>query len=100
MLNSLRKTMIKYIRFAAAPTLTAFGAFFALRGEHWMWVYFAIFAIIPKTDYPETLYGDIDRRSPMFNHLFFGHFDLLGPLCPLGLLGLWAFGPSRHGGDA
>ena len=38
--------MIKYIRFAAAPTLTAFGAFFALRGEHWMWIYFAIFAII------------------------------------------------------
>ena len=38
--------MIKYIRFAAAPTLTAFGAFFALKGEHWMWVYFAIFALI------------------------------------------------------
>ena len=38
--------MIKYIRFAAAPTLTALGAFFALQGEHWMWVYFAMFAII------------------------------------------------------
>ena len=38
--------MIKYIRFAAGPTLTAFGAFFALKGEYWMWVYFAIFALI------------------------------------------------------
>ena len=44
----------------------AFGCFFSLL--------FAIFAIIPKTDYPKTLYGDIDRRSPIFNPLFFGHF--------------------------
>jgi len=33
-----------------------------------------IFAIIPKTDYPKTLGGDIDRNSPFFNPLFFGHF--------------------------
>ena len=49
------------------PLLTfAFGCFFALL--------FAIFAIIPKTDYPKTLGGDIDRKSPFFNPLFFGHF--------------------------
>jgi hypothetical protein len=44
----------------------AFGCFFSLL--------FAIFAIIPKTDYPKDEYGDIDRESPYFNPLFFGHF--------------------------
>ena len=44
----------------------AFGCFFALL--------FAIFAIIPKTDYPKDATGDIDRKSPIFNPLFFGHF--------------------------
>ena len=36
---------------------------------------FAIFAIIPSTDYP-TKKGskEIDRESPLFNPLFFGHF--------------------------
>ena len=49
------------------PLLTfAFGCFFALL--------FAIFAIIPKTDYPTDATGDIDRKSPIFNPLFFGHF--------------------------
>ncbi len=49
------------------PLLTfAFGCFFALL--------FAIFAIIPKTDYPKDATGDIDRKSPIFNPLFFGHF--------------------------
>jgi hypothetical protein len=49
------------------PLLTfAFGCFFALL--------FAIFAIIPKTDYPKDVTGDIDRKSPFFNPLFFGHF--------------------------
>ena len=49
------------------PLLTfAFGCFFALL--------FAIFAIIPKTDYPKDVTGDIDRKSPLFNPLFFGHF--------------------------
>ena len=49
------------------PLLTfAFGCFFALL--------FAIFAIIPKTDYPKDATGDIDRKSPIFNPLSFGHF--------------------------
>ena len=49
------------------PLLTfAFGCFFSL--------VFAIFAIIPKTDYPKDRHGDIDRSSPHFNPLFFGHF--------------------------
>ena len=40
------------------PLLTfAFGCFFALL--------FAIFAIIPKTDYPKDGTGDIDRKSPL-----------------------------------
>ena len=50
------------------PLLTfAMGSFFALL--------FAIFAIIPSTDYP-TKKGskEIDRDSPLFNPLFFGHF--------------------------
>ena len=52
------------------PLLTfAFGCFFALL--------FAIFAIIPKTDYPKDVTGDIDRKSPIFNPLFFGHFAQL-----------------------
>ena len=49
------------------PLLTfAFGCFFSLL--------FAIFAIIPKTNYPKDATGDIDRKSPLFNPLFFGHF--------------------------
>ena len=49
------------------PLLTfALGCFFSL--------IFAIFAIIPKTDYPKDATGDIDRTSPHFNPLFFGHF--------------------------
>ena len=47
----------------------AFGCFFALL--------FAIFAIIPKTAYPKDATGDIDRTSPFFNPLFFGHFAYL-----------------------
>ena len=50
------------------PLLTfAVGSFFSLL--------FAIFAIIPSTDYP-TKKGskEIDRKSPLFNPLFFGHF--------------------------
>ena len=45
----------------------AIGSFFSLL--------FAIFAIIPSTDYPK-LEGskEIDRESPLFNPLFFGHF--------------------------
>ena len=49
------------------PLLTfACGCFFTLL--------FAIFAIIPKTAYPKDALGDIDRKSPFFNPLFFGHF--------------------------
>jgi len=50
------------------PLLTfAIGSFFALL--------FAIFAIIPSTDYPKIKGSDeIDRQSPLFNPLFFGHF--------------------------
>ena len=49
------------------PLLTfAVGSFFSLL--------FAIFAIIPKTDYPKDKNGEIDRKSPVFNPLFFGHF--------------------------
>ena len=49
------------------PLLTfAAGNFFTLL--------FAIFAIIPKTAYPKDATGDIDRNSPWFNPLFFGHF--------------------------
>ena len=50
------------------PLLTfVVGSFFSLL--------FAIFAIIPSTDYP-TKKGsnEIDRDSPLFNPLFFGHF--------------------------
>ena len=50
------------------PLLTfAIGSFFALL--------FAIFAIIPNTDYPKIKGSkEIDRDSPIFNPLFFGHF--------------------------
>ena len=50
------------------PLLTfAIGSFFALL--------FAIFAIIPNTDYPKKKgTQEIDRDSPLFNPLFFGHF--------------------------
>ena len=45
----------------------AFGSFFSLL--------FAIFAIIPSTDYPKKKGSkEIDRKSPLFNPLFFGHF--------------------------
>lgn len=44
----------------------ACGCFFSLL--------YAIFAIIPKTAYPKDSTGDIDRKSPIFNPLFFGHF--------------------------
>ena len=51
------------------PLLTfACGCFFTLL--------FAIFAIIPKTGYPKVKGSDeIDRNSPWFNPLFFGHFS-------------------------
>ena len=53
------------------PLLTfATGSFFSLL--------FAIFAIIPKTDYPKDRHGDIDRSDPHFNPLFFGHFAHIG----------------------
>ena len=50
------------------PLLTfAFGCFLALL--------FAIFAIIPNTNYPQVKGSkEIDRESPIFNPLFFGHF--------------------------
>ena len=50
------------------PLLTfAIGSFFALL--------FAIFAIIPNTDYPTKKNSkEIDRSSPLFNPLFFAHF--------------------------
>jgi len=45
----------------------AVGSFFSLL--------FAIFAIIPSTDYPKKKgSNEIDRESPLFNPLFFGHF--------------------------
>ena len=50
------------------PLLTfAVGSFFSLL--------FAIFAIIPSTNYPKIKgTQEIDRKSPLFNPLFFGHF--------------------------
>ena len=50
------------------PLLTfVIGSFFSLL--------FAIFAIIPSTDYPKKKGSkEIDRESPLFNPLFFGHF--------------------------
>ena len=50
------------------PLLTfVVGSFFSLL--------FAIFAIIPNTDYPKKKGSqEIDRDSPLFNPLFFGHF--------------------------
>ena len=50
------------------PLLTfVVGSFFSLL--------FAIFAIIPSTDYPKKKgSNEIDRESPLFNPLFFGHF--------------------------
>ena len=50
------------------PLLTfAIGSFFSLL--------FAIFAIIPSTDYPKKKGSkEIDIKSPLFNPLFFGHF--------------------------
>ena len=50
------------------PLLTfAVGSFFSLL--------FAIFAIIPNTDYPKVKgSNEIDRESAIFNPLFFGHF--------------------------
>jgi len=50
------------------PLITfAVGNFFTLL--------FAIFAIIPKTAYPKLPHSnEIDRKSPWFNPLFFGHF--------------------------
>ena len=45
----------------------AFGCFFSLL--------FSIFAIIPNPDYPKVKgTNEIDRNSPIFNPLFFGHF--------------------------
>ena len=43
-------------------------------GGNFFTLLFAIFAIIPKTAYPKDATGDIDRNSPWFNPLFFGHF--------------------------
>tara|TARA_A100001037_G_scaffold64942_1_gene57040 strand:- start:2276 stop:3409 length:1134 start_codon:yes stop_codon:yes gene_type:complete len=72
--------MIKYIRFAAAPTLTAFGAFFALKGEHWMWVYFAIFALILIIG--DSAFGDNSKNPKYFstkilNFLLYINFPFL-----------------------
>jgi len=34
----------------------------------------AIIVIMPKIDYPKNEHGKIDRTSPFYNPLFFGHF--------------------------
>ena len=34
----------------------------------------AIIVIMPKIDYPKTKSGKIDKNSPFYNPLFFGHF--------------------------
>ena len=34
----------------------------------------AIIVIMPKIDYPKTKSGKIDKSSPLYNPLFFGHF--------------------------
>jgi hypothetical protein len=47
--------------------LFALGCFFSF--------VFAIFVIMPKTDYPKDSSGNIDRNSPFFNPLFFKHFS-------------------------
>ena len=35
---------------------------------------FAIIVIMPKINYPKTKAGHIDKNSPFYNPLFFGHF--------------------------
>jgi hypothetical protein len=35
---------------------------------------FAIIVIMPKIDFPKTKTGEIDKTSPFYNPLFFGHF--------------------------
>ena len=35
---------------------------------------FAIIVIMPKINYPKTKTGHIDKNSPFYNPLFFGHF--------------------------
>ena len=44
--------MIKYIRYLATPFLAITGVWFALQGQQWMWVYYAIFAAI-------IIFGDL-----------------------------------------
>jgi len=56
--------MLKYLRYSAAPTLTALGAFFALKGEHWMWVYFVLFASIVMIG--DFALGD-DKKNPKYS---------------------------------
>ena len=34
----------------------------------------AIIVIMPKIDFPKTKTGKIDKTSPFYNPLFFGHF--------------------------
>ena len=36
--------MAKYLPYTATPILVSFGIFFALQGQYWMWVYYAIFS--------------------------------------------------------
>lgn len=72
--------MLKYIRFSAAPILTAFGAYFALKGQHWMWIYFAIFALIVILG--DLVFGDNNvnpnySSTKILNFLLYINFPFL-----------------------
>ncbi len=39
----------------------------------------AILAVVPKVSHPVDSRGQVDKNSPYFNPLFFGHFSALSP---------------------
>jgi alkane 1-monooxygenase len=55
--------MYNYLRFASTPLLVAFGLYFALKGQYWMWVYEAIFTFIIIGG--DLMLGD-DNSNPRF----------------------------------
>ena len=56
--------MYNYLKFASTPLLVAFGIFFALKGEYWMWVYQALFTFVIIGG--DLMLGD-DTSSPKVN---------------------------------
>ena len=55
--------MTKYLRYTAVPILVTFSIFFALKGEFWMWVFYAIFLSV-------IIFGDLflgdDKSLPSY----------------------------------